>query len=245
MNIFLAGEFPTCFFNWLKNTGIKNKNQLFSYYYISKSKQKQEWFRWFQKNSERVIIDSGAHTFHTAKNIDFTQYTINYSNFIRRNETNNTVGWFEMDIDNRIGYKNVLKLRRIMEEATDKVIPVWHKNRGFKNFNKMCRNYNYVSVSCLPIEGIPDTDLHKFVQVAHDNNCQIHGLGGTRKYIFENVPFDSVDSASWLFSAINKRYEGRKLKSSVHYCDAIILSYLTWRKKQKFYKKYWNAKKKK
>lgn len=243
MNIFLAGEFPTCFFNWLKNTRIKNKNQLFSYFYLSKSKQRQKYFNWFKKNSERVIIDSGAHTFHTSQNVDFTQFTRNYANFIKKNDNNKVVGYFEMDIDNRIGYKNVLKLRKILEETTDKIIPVWHKNRGFKKFEQMCRNYNYVSISCLQIEGIPDTDLHKFVQIAHDNNCKIHGLGGTRDYIINNVPFDSVDSASWLYPGINKRFNGKKVKS--HHCEITKLSYLNWRKKQKFYEKYWNEKRKK
>lgn len=242
MKIFLAGSEFQCLLDYVENNPIKPINHLFSYFYIRKPKLKTQYLN-FKAKSERILIDSGAHTFHTAKNENFYEYTKSYADFIKETDTGNVVGYFEMDIDNRIGYKKVLKLRKIIEEATDKVIPVWHKNRGFKNFEKMCRNYNYVSISCLPIEGIPDRDLHKFVKVAHDNDCRIHGLGGTRKYILDNVPFDSVDSASWLFSAANNRYNSKKIKQNcLTYCEKFILSWMDWRKKQRFYEKYWKIK---
>lgn len=241
MNIFLAGSEFQCLLEYVLTKDIKPINHLFSFYYIHEKNILKEYLQ-FKSKSKRILIDSGAHTFHTAKNIDFTEYTRHYCEFIQKYDDDNVVGYFEMDIDNRIGYKNVLKLRKIMEETTDKVIPVWHKNRGFNNFKKMCSNYDYVSISCLPIEGIPDTDLIKFVNTAHDYNCKIHGLGGTRKFILNNVPFDSVDSASWLFSAVNKRYEGKRISSNVHYKYLTMLSFLTWRKKQIFYEKYWREK---
>ena len=110
----------------------------------------------------------------------------------------------------------------------------------------MCRNYNYVSISCLPIEGIPDNDLLKFVEVAHDNDCLIHGLGGTRKFILNHVPFDSVDSASWMFSAVNGRFNSKRIKrGSISNEEKVILSFLDWRRKQLFYEKYWRFKKNK
>lgn len=245
MNIFLAGSEHQCLLNYVDEHDVKAINHLFSYYYIRK-KNKLDSYLKFKKKSEKILIDSGAHTFHTAKNENFLEYTISYADFIKKYDSENVVGYFEMDIDNRIGYKNVLKLREILDDVSDKIIPVWHKNRGFKNFKKMCRNYDYVSISCLPIEGIPDNDLHKFVKVAHDNDCLIHGLGGTRKYILDNVPFDSVDSASWLFSAINGRYNSKRInRDSVTYCEKLILSWFDWRKKQRFYKDYWKIKRNK
>ena len=30
---------------------------------------------------------------------------------------------------------------KILESVTDKIIPVWHKNRGVEDFKKMCRDY--------------------------------------------------------------------------------------------------------
>jgi hypothetical protein len=244
MNIFLAASEHQCLHNYVQETNIRPINHLFSYFYIQQKKMYEDYL-FFKSKSERILIDSGAHTFHTAKDIDFTEFTVNYSNFIKQTDTSNVVGYFEMDIDNRIGFKNVLKLRKIIEEVTDKVIPVWHKNRGFKKFKRMCSNYDYVSISCLPIEGIPDHDLIKFANVAHDYDCKIHGLGGTRKFILNNVPFDSVDSASWLFSAVNGRYKSKHIdRNSLTYCEKLVLSLLDWRKKQRYYEKYWNEKNK-
>ena len=245
MNIFLAGSEHQCLLKYVEKNPIKPINHLFSYFYIRKKSIMPEYMK-FKVKSKRILIDSGAHTFHTAKNENFYDYTKTYAEFIKKQDTANVVGYFEMDIDNRIGFKNVLKLRKLIEEVTDKVIPVWHKNRGFKNFEKMCRNYNYVSISCLPIEGIPDKDLHNFVRVAHDNDCLIHGLGGTRRYILDHVAFDSVDSATWLFSAVNGRYNSKKInRDSLTYCEKLILLWFEWRRKQVFYEKYWREKRKK
>ena len=245
MKLYLAASEHQCMHEYLLKTKIEPLYHLFSYFYISKNQTNYKNYSIFSAKSKNILIDSGAHTFHTAKNVDFLEYTKRYSEFIKENDSSNVVGYFEMDIDNRIGYKKVMKLRKMLEEVNDKIIPVWHKNRGFKNFKKMCRNYDYVAISCLKIEGIPDQDLFKFVDVAHDNGCLIHGLGGTRKFILNNVPFDSVDSASWLFSAVNGRYKSKHIdRNSLTYCEKLVLSLLDWRKKQRYYEKYWREKNK-
>ena len=243
MKIYLAASETQAFIDYAKkHTELIPYNHLFSYFY-TRQKTKLQNYLTLQPRIQNVLIDSGAHTFHTAQNANFTDYTLAYADFIKKTDKPNVQGYFEMDIDNRIGFKNVLKLRRILEEFTDKIIPVWHKNRGFKKYRKMCRNYNYVSISCLPIEGIPDKDLHKFVKVAHDNGCLIHGLGGTRKYILDHVAFDSVDSASWLFAAVNGRYYNKHIdRESLTYCEKLILLWFDWRKKQRYYEKYWKIK---
>ena len=246
MKIYLAASETQAFIDYAKkHTELIPYNHLFSYFY-TRQKTKLQNYLTLQPRIQNVLIDSGAHTFHTAQNANFTDYTLAYADFIKKTDKPNVRGYFEMDIDNRIGFKNVLKLRRILEEFTDKIIPVWHKNRGFKKYRRMCRNYNYVSISCLPIEGIPDNDLLKFVEVAHDNDCLIHGLGGTRKFILNHVPFDSVDSASWMFSAVNGRFNSKRIKrGSISNEEKVILSFLDWRRKQLFYEKYWRFKKNK
>ena len=240
MKIYLAASETQAFIDYAKkHPKLKPYNHLFSYFY-TRQKTKLNNYLTLQPRIQNILIDSGAHTFHTAQNANFETYTYQYAEFIKQTDKPNVQGYFEMDIDNRIGYKNVLRLRKILEETTDKIIPVWHKNRGFKNYKKMCRNYNYVSISGLPIEGIPDTDLPKFVEIAHDNDCLIHLLGGTRKKVMDNIPFDSVDSASWMFSAINGRYNSKKIKrGSLAHDEKLILSFLEWRKKQVYYDKYW------
>lgn len=230
MKIFLAASESNCILDYIEShPSMTVYNHLFSYYY-TRNKSVLERYIKLNKRFNNILIDSGAHTFHTAKNIDFKAYTEEYASFIRATDKPNVVGYFEMDIDNRIGYNRVKKLRSILEDSTDKIIPVWHKNRGFNNFERMCEEYNYVSISCLPIEGIPTKDLKVFVDVAHENNCRIHGLGGTRMNILDSIPFDSVDSASWLFSSVYGRFRGRKLaRNSISDCERLLLSFFDWR----------------
>ena len=216
MKIYLAASETQAFIDYAKkHTELIPYNHLFSYFY-TRQKTKLQNYLTLQPRIQNVLIDSGAHTFHTAQNANFTDYTLAYADFIKKTDKPNVQGYFEMDIDNRIGFKNVLKLRRILEEFTDKIIPVWHKNRGFKKYRKMCRNYNYVSISCLP------------------------------KFILNHVPFDSVDSASWMFSAVNGRFNSKRIKrGSISNEEKVILSFLDWRRKQLFYEKYWRFKKNK
>ena len=69
-------------------------------------------------------------------------YTREYADWIRANDQPKINGYFEMDVDNVIGYEKVLELREILLKATDKIIPVWHKNRGLEEFKRMCREYS-------------------------------------------------------------------------------------------------------
>ena len=242
MKIYLAGSENQCLLDYVIPNKIHTYNHLFSYYYISKKNILNEYLK-FRDLSDLILIDSGAHTFHTAQNIDFEKYTYDYADFIKKTDNPKVTGYFEMDIDNRIGYKKVLKLREILDDISDKIIPVWHKNRGFKNYKKMCRNYDYVSISCLPIEGIPNKDLIKFVNVAHDNGSKIHGLGGTRTWILKNIPFDSVDGATWVFKSAFGWWGKDFIKDgTLTTCEKMQLHYLDWRKKQKFYEDYWRIK---
>lgn len=238
MKIFLAGMDNTHvkWYNLMIAQKLPKYYGLYSYYYLSKVNHD---FQNHSRNFNEVLIDSGAHTFHTSKNIDFVDFTKKYADWISINDKKNITGFFEMDIDNRIGYKNVLKLRGILEKVSDKIIPVWHKNRGISKFVEMCQNYDYVSISCLKIENISYEDLFKYVDIAHDNNCKIHGLGGTRKEIIENVPFNSVDSISW-FAPVQYNKLGVS-NYTESYQNIALYSYVEALKMQKKYYKKWTG----
>lgn len=95
---------------------------LMSYYYIKgANEQLAEYIR---DHSELILIDSGAHSFQFGIKQDWVKYTKEYAEFIKRFDRPNVLGYFEMDIENVIGYKNVLKLRSILEAVSDKIIPV-------------------------------------------------------------------------------------------------------------------------
>ena len=185
---------------------------LFSYYYLLTLK-KMEDYDIIRKASKSVLIDSGAHSFQKGKKVDWDRFTKQYADFIQDTDNEKVHGYFEMDVDNLLGYDKVLELRSVMEEVTDKVIPVWHKNRGIKDFKQMCQDYKFVSISGWRNEDVKDHQFIHFVNYAHRNGCRIHGLGLTRRKVLDKVPFDSVDSSSWLQTILYARLGQKKLDS--------------------------------
>ena len=116
------------------NEGIKLKYNLTSFYYISNSNY--DYVKRVRDNSELILVDSGAHSFQKGKKVDWDKYTKDYAEFIKKFDRPNVLGYFEMDVDNIIGYEKVLELRKVLESVSDKIIPVWHKNRGINEFKK-------------------------------------------------------------------------------------------------------------
>lgn len=142
MKIFLSaveGCAPRGGLEKLLKDGYKFKWNLMSYYYIRD--KNYDFAKTMRDNSELIMIDSGAHSFQKGKKVDWVEYTKQYGEFIKQFDRPNVVGYFEMDVDNIIGYDKVLELRKILESVSDKIIPVWHKNRGIEEFKNMCQQY--------------------------------------------------------------------------------------------------------
>ena len=179
----------------LLERGVHMKWNLLSYYYLQ---GKDEVAVQIRDISEEILIDSGAHSFQFGIKTDFAEYTKKYAEFIKRFDRPNVVGYFEMDIENVIGMDRVLELRKYLEQATDKIIPVWHKNRGIDNFLEMCEQY---AGKVIAIGGFRGTDIRDdqyllFIKHAKKYNCKVHCLGMTRTTVLDKVPFDYTDSAS-------------------------------------------------
>lgn len=225
----------------LVQKGIKMHYNLMSYYYIRDKKDIAEFVR---DNSELVVIDSGAHSFQFGKTVDWVEYTKKYAEFIKRYDRPNVLGYFEMDVDNVIGYKKVLELRKILEEVSDKIIPVWHKNRGLKDFDEMCKKYagKVISITGFSNADIRDDQYIMFVKHAKKYNCKVFCLGMTRKKILDKVPFDYVDSSSWSATALHGMVGKKKVtmnESRTRRGKVLIASYLNNMKKQEYYHKKW------
>lgn len=218
MKIFLSGSEASPdkrdAIRYLVSNGAKLHWNLMSYYYLRSDMQYAEQIR---DLSEGIMIDSGAHSFQKGKKVDWEEYTHAYARFIKDFDRNNVVGYFEMDVDNIIGYENVLKLRRILEtesgQGCRKIIPVWHKNRGIENFKSMCRDYTgrTIAITGFKNEDVKDGQYAMFLKYAWGAGCKVHCLGMTRRAILDKVPFDYVDSSSWAQSAIYGRVGNRKV----------------------------------
>lgn len=199
------------------------------------------------------LLDSGAFTFMTNKkkgNINWKCYIDKYIDFINRN---NVKLFFELDIDCIVGYDNVKKIRKYIEEKTGKqCIPVWHKSRGKEEFLKMCDEYKYVAIGGIVSKEITPQEypfFNWFITEAHKRGCKIHGLGFTNLDGITKYKFDSVDSTAWTtgnrFGYIYKfngktmkkieAPKGYRLKDSK---QVALNNYIEWIKFQKYADKY-------
>lgn len=178
---------------------------LTSYFYLS---DKQELLDLLLQKSEHLLIDSGAHSFQHGTHIDLDAFVDRYIAFIKRNTDNPKIeGFFEMDVDNVIGYDKVLYYRKKLEAVSDKIIPVWHGNRGVSEFYRMCEEYRGKRISIGGFKGydISDSSYNYFINTAHKYGCKIHILGMTRMTLIKDLNLgkdDSVDSSSWLQAGV-------------------------------------------
>lgn len=208
MKVFLSGLEASGEFEQINEIIPKYKYILCSFYYL-----KQNIFEKIKSKSELMIIDSGAHSFQKGKKVDWEEYTKKYSQWILQNDCEKIVGYFEMDVDNIIGYNKVLELRKILEAVSDKIIPVWHKNRGIDDFKKMCEQYSgkIIALTGFKNEDIKDEQYLMFLKYAKQHGCKVHCLGMTRQKILDKVPFDYVDSSSWKQESIYGKIGKRKV----------------------------------
>ena len=222
--------------------GLKMKWNLMSYFYI---RRKRDLAFFIRDHSEEVMIDSGAHSFQKGKKVDWLEYTKEYAEFIKEFDKPNVVGYFEMDVDNIIGYENVLKLRKILESVSDKIIPVWHKNRGIDDFKEMCKKYagKIVAVTGFKNEDIKDHQYLMFLKYAKKYGCKVHCLGMTRKKVLDVVPFDYVDSSSWVQQTVygNIQGKGKVTREFSRQKRHVVFhqNYLAGLKMQEHYHKKW------
>lgn len=178
-----------------------SKYMLSSYFYLRENKHADAFKLMLQRNSEdNFILDSGAFTLMTSKrNIkqdDLDAYIDDYIAFIKKYKIKRYV---EMDLDVVIGYDEVLKLRkRLEDEIGYPSIPVWHMSRGTEKYKKMVDEYDYVAIGGL-VEHVPQSAyplIKELVRYANQKGKKVHGLGFTRKDAHE-YGFYSVDSSSW------------------------------------------------
>lgn len=185
----------------LVESGVEMKWNLVSYYYARGPKEKLA--QYIKEHSELMLVDSGAHSFQFGIKVDWESYTREYAEFIQRFDDSSVVGYFEMDIENVIGYPAVLELREILEKVSNKIIPVWHPLRGIGDYEKMCQRYEGRVIAIGGFKGtdIKDSQYLQFIKVARKYGCKVHCLGMTRSEVLDKVPFDYTDSSSWSATA--------------------------------------------
>jgi len=234
--------------SYIISKGVKMKWNLISYYYVRGKTSIAEQIRDY---SELVVVDSGAHSFQFGKKVDFEEYTKGYAEWIKKFDRPNVLGYFEMDVDNVLGYEKVLELREVLEAVSDKIIPVWHKERGIEDFYEMCEKYagKVISITGFSNADIRDDQYLAFVKYAKKHECKVFCLGMTRKKVLDKVPFDFVDSSSWHQSSIYGRPlkppPGKKFAKPKDFIERMNQEFYSYRQgmalQEHYYKKWRKA----
>jgi hypothetical protein len=164
------------------------------------------------KKCKNVLIDSGAHSIHSGKNVSPEKYIKDYIDFIKRNTDNPKIqGFFELDFDPVYDYEVVKKYQKRLLEVSDKIIPVWHKGRGVDDFHEMCSRFSgkRIAITSLAYD-VAKSQYNSFINYAHSKKCNIHLLAMTKYGLLKDLNLhkdDSIDSSSWkqtgIFGGIN------------------------------------------
>ena len=236
MQLYLAGVAP-----W-REEGLYTKTILDHKPYILES------FFYADEMTKKMIphygdflLDSGAFTFMKGKgHTDWDEYVERYADFINEN---NVKKFFELDIDSVVGYDEVLRLRAKLEKLTNRrSIPVWHANRGWDGYIRMCDEYDYVSIGS---NSQNDKVMPAFIHEAHKRGAKIHGLGYTKLTQLHKMHFDSVDSTAWttgnrfgyVYYFDGKTMKKRDVPPGKRISDSkkvALINYIEWIKFQKY-----------
>jgi len=90
----------------------------------------------------------------------------------------------------------------LVKEFGNRVIPVFHQGEGEQRLQEIVEMAEYICVS--PRNDIPEKYRVQWSQEVHSKipaSTKTHGLATTGLKIMKTVPWYSVDSASWMFTA--------------------------------------------
>jgi len=195
MKIYLAGH-GTRHAHWVVDK-FYNFYRLQSYHYVNETEKN------LHTKYKDFILDSGVFSYLTskkeqAKTTDWEEYIHKYAKYVREQNIKNYV---EVDIDTVIGLDGVQKLTKKLEQLVGWAsIPVWHLNRGYDNWLKLCKDYEYICFGAFLTDNLPSSKfpmINKFLLDAAKEKTKVHGLGFTQMSLLPKYKFYSVDSTTW------------------------------------------------
>lgn len=204
--------------DFINKLNLQELSILQSFPYMNDNKLK------YISKCKNFILDSGAFTMmnNKRKNFDVIEYSKKYGDFIKRNNIND---FFEFDIDGIYGldiYKDCL---HIIQDITGKdPIRVFHTWRGIDYYKQLVKIKDRIAIGGLAVKQIRSADYDIFIellQIAHNNNCKVHGLGITGGSNLRRYNFDSIDSSRWIMArrfALAQIYDGHNIKA-VDICE--------------------------
>lgn len=211
-SLVMSGVESDAYFDIAIGEGIDR--MLMSYHYIQRKGKNFLRDRLSKHPHVKMMIDSGAHTFH-AKEEEFSQkplefwekYLERYTNFIRANKEF-IFSCVELDIANLVGFDKVDYFREKyfepLREEGILVCYVWHDYDGDKHWEEMCQKYDYVGFSLVNTD-MGEKDIIRKMNIARKHGALVHGFAVTRVEIMSKMPFFTGDSSVSADSSITVR----------------------------------------
>lgn len=204
MKILLAGSENKESAKMMYDVGAKNL--LFSYYYLRKQKDPEEFLKPMRARAEFMFLDSGAHTFFheagisaihgekvtkTAESPD--AYIRKYIEWLKK-WGHYFDGYAELDIDQIVGHDKILEWHDLWKESKlPNVVYVYHPSQPISYWEKICSENKYVGIQ----GNLPLQRYTKYFQIAKEYKTKVHGFAMTKVDAMLKIPFFSVDSTSW------------------------------------------------
>lgn len=199
---FSAGENPA---HAKKIIGGGAKNILLSYYYIRKKRTNTIYAIENAAEGTEFMLDSGAHTIQKedisgSNQEDFyNRYCEEYLNWVAK-YGKKIARIVELDIEESTSLELVYKLQEkyfkpFEKESGKSVVYVWHKERGTRKWQDMCRDHNHLGLG--QEDGI-ENRYRQMNQIAARGKATVHGFAMTKPEVMMKAGFYSVDSTSWL-----------------------------------------------
>lgn len=180
---------------------------------MKKNIEKAKYFKNF-------LLDSGAFSMMSSQNhktFDISEHTKKYAEFIKENDIKDFI---ELDVDGVFGidvYKDCL--HQLQDITGKNPIKVFHMWRGLDYYKELVKKEQKIAIGGIAIKFIKESDFNMFnelIEIAHKNNCKVHGLGLTSASNLRKYNFDSIDSSSWTCGARSgsfRRFNGHEVNS--------------------------------
>lgn len=241
MKVYMAG---TC--------GLKNKPHLMEQclYFLESFISIQPWQMPYFEKSKGFLLDSGAFTFvNSKKHGNLREYAVQYAEFIKDHQIKD---YIELDVELVVGWDERCRINDIITGITKcEPVLVFHKNRGLDWYKQACKNslkiaYGGIACDRKSMKKQEFAPIPRLIEIAHQERCEIHGLGFTSTSMYDKIRFDSVDSTTWTMGGrmgnacyftgdgMRQWYPSKNGMKPKNINDLTEHNYLEWLKFQKY-----------
>lgn len=155
----------------------------------------------FMRRAGVTVQNKNAKTVKPATFAEFREFAKTYVDYLKRDM--DLWDWIiDLDCAELFGVEAEDAYRRGLKKIVgDRLLPVWHAQRGHDGWIQMIEEYPYVCMALAKGAGGRSSRNHAMVRTmvreAHERGTKVHILGMSTLEHFETYEVDTMDSSSW------------------------------------------------